>query len=161
VELNWETSSELNNDYFTIERSDDAKNWTEVEVIQGHGNSTTSNIYAVFDNTHFDGVVYYRLKQTDFDGGYKYSYIVSVNKEKEHKLNVGIYPKPVNDILFINKIPEGNVTLSLIDVLGNTLYKNDLSKSYMTFVMSVYPQGMYFIKVSNQTENYTVKIQKQ
>ena len=127
VELNWMLASELDNDYFTIERSNDSKNWIEVEVIPGQGSSTVLTRYKVFDENAPDGVLYYRLKQTDFNGKYKYSYIVIVNQENENRLSVDIYPNPVNDVLFIDKISSETVSLTLKDALGNTLYESDMS----------------------------------
>jgi hypothetical protein len=68
VELSWSTASEINNDYFTVERSEDGIIWEAFDVVPGAGNSSTQLNYKVIDNNPFSGLTYYRLTQTDFDG---------------------------------------------------------------------------------------------
>jgi hypothetical protein len=79
VAITWTTASEINNEFFTVERSQDAENWNPIFVINGQGNSTTLFNYSVFDSSPLDGVSYYRLKQTDFMGESKYSTIIEMN----------------------------------------------------------------------------------
>lgn len=79
VELTWETASEKNNNYFTIERSIDGASFAPIGTLTGAGNSSNKLSYKLIDSTPIeDKVSYYRLKQTDFDGTYTYSVIVSV-----------------------------------------------------------------------------------
>jgi hypothetical protein len=66
--INWQTASETNNNYFTIERSKDAQTWVTVTTIPGAGNSNTTLSYSYNDNNPYAGSSYYRLKQTDFNG---------------------------------------------------------------------------------------------
>lgn len=68
VDITWSTSAEINNDFFTIEKSDDGMNWKTLTEIDGAGNSTTIKSYETIDRVPFDGQNYYRLTQTDFDG---------------------------------------------------------------------------------------------
>jgi uncharacterized repeat protein (TIGR01451 family) len=72
VELNWTTGTEINNDYFTIERSRDLYGWEVMGFVEGAGNSSVPLSYSYSDLRPLDGVGYYRLKQTDFDGKYEY-----------------------------------------------------------------------------------------
>ncbi len=85
VILNWATASELNNDFFTVERSIDGLNWEVVEFVNGNGTTPLRNDYSTTDIRPFTGLSYYRLKQTDFDGAFEYSYIVSVFIDGEEK----------------------------------------------------------------------------
>jgi len=78
VDIFWATASELNNDFFTIERSSDGVNWEIVTTATGAGNSIYRIDYAAYDSRPLSGISYYRLKQTDFDGAFEYSNIVSV-----------------------------------------------------------------------------------
>ena len=78
VELSWTTATEENNDYFTVERSKDADMFKELAKVDGAGNSSYTITYFELDTSPYRGVSYYRLKQTDFDGKYDYSDIVSV-----------------------------------------------------------------------------------
>lgn len=79
VKINWMTISEINNDYFTIERSSDTENWEIISFVNGAGNSNIVINYNIWDSSPLVGINYYRLKQTDFDGRYTYSKIISAN----------------------------------------------------------------------------------
>ena len=83
VDLNWATASELNNDYFTIERSKDGITWEALETISGAGTTNQRSEYNSIDALPFAGISYYRLKQTDYDGAYSYSAIKSVYMSKD------------------------------------------------------------------------------
>ncbi len=74
--LSWTTASETNNDYFTIEKAVDGVTFSPIATIPGSGTSSQPNNYSYTDENAFIGFAYYRLKQTDFDGNYAYSYIV-------------------------------------------------------------------------------------
>jgi hypothetical protein len=94
VELNWITTSENNNDYFNIERSVDALNFTSIGAINGAGNSAEMISYSSVDHRPFNGVSYYRLVQTDYDGKKSYSNIVAV---EFNEYSLAIYPNPFSD----------------------------------------------------------------
>ena len=72
INLLWTTGSEINNDYFTLERSRDLYGWEVMGFVEGAGNSSTPLSYSFSDLRPLDGLAYYRLKQTDFDGAFKY-----------------------------------------------------------------------------------------
>ncbi len=94
VNVNWTTQSEVNNDYFTLERSLDNVNYERLTTVEGAGNTTTTHTYSYVDHNPYAGTSYYRLKQTDFDGHYVYFHPVSIfNKNK--KLFTA-YPNPSN-----------------------------------------------------------------
>jgi hypothetical protein len=78
VELVWATATEINNDYFTIERSSNGTDFEEILKVYGVGNSSETIEYFDVDYEPLDGKSYYRLKQTDFDGMFTYSKLVSV-----------------------------------------------------------------------------------
>ncbi|MBI2271871.1 MAG: T9SS type A sorting domain-containing protein [Bacteroidetes bacterium] len=79
TQLEWTTSTETNNDYFTVERSRDGiHNFEQVATVKGAGNSSKLLTYSTQDLNPLNGLSYYRLKQTDFDGKYTYSRLESV-----------------------------------------------------------------------------------
>lgn len=90
VDLYWATASEYNNDFFTIERSTDGLNWEHVTIVSGAGNSTQRLDYYIQDSRPLSGISYYRLKQTDFDGAFEYSNIVSVFNGNEEKQLINV-----------------------------------------------------------------------
>jgi hypothetical protein len=77
--LYWVTTTEVNNDYFTIERSRGGTFWEELGTVQGMGNSNNRNEYYYNDDSYVDGINYYKLTQTDFDGNKDTFRIVSIN----------------------------------------------------------------------------------
>jgi hypothetical protein len=86
-QLNWSTTTEINNDFFTIERSKNGIDWEFVNNIEGSGNSYSLKEYECKDYKFIDNLInYYRLKQTDYSGDYKYSSIISINNEIKRKL---------------------------------------------------------------------------
>jgi hypothetical protein len=98
VLLNWKTASESNNDYFTIERSQDGLNWIALLNIKGAGNSSETISYQTMDHNAFLGVNYYRLKQTDYDGRFDYSKTTSVTFNSHRDNSLHVYPNPGTSI---------------------------------------------------------------
>ncbi|HRH67083.1 MAG TPA: hypothetical protein PLU53_12350, partial [Bacteroidia bacterium] len=92
VDVKWTTQAEINNHFFTLERSADNINFTEIGRVDGAGNSTSTNNYTFTDFHPLTGVSYYRLKQTDFDGKFAY-FPVSVIRNVR-KGSFAVYPNP-------------------------------------------------------------------
>ncbi|MHB8401938.1 MAG: hypothetical protein ACYDCN_07975, partial [Bacteroidia bacterium] len=99
VDIKWETATEENNAYFTIEKSKDGINFTKLIDVPGAGNSTTYRNYAETDYQPYSGTSYYRLKQTDYNNNYKYFNIVSVNFTVQQNIVVGPNPLSKNSAL--------------------------------------------------------------
>ncbi len=78
IQLSWQTASETDNDFFTLERSLDGRSFQEVCVLSGAGNSNVLNSYQFIEYPEASGLYYYRLKQTDYDGNFSYSAVISV-----------------------------------------------------------------------------------
>ena len=95
VKLDWTTVSEINNDYFTVQKSIDGAVWEDVNEVNGNGTTQSTHLYATMDREPFSGTSYYRLKQTDFDGAFTYSETRTVRFELESSL--ALYPNPAND----------------------------------------------------------------
>lgn len=89
--IKWEVASEVNNDYFSIERSLDGNEWETIQVIDGAGNSTEQRKYAILDERFSLEVNYYRLKQTDFDGAFEISQIISIDNRIMTKEIIAIH----------------------------------------------------------------------
>jgi hypothetical protein len=162
VELNWQTATEINNDYFTIERSATGENFSPIATIDAAGNSNSILNYIDFDNTPLSGVSYYRLKQTDFDGNYSYSSIVSVNFISNEILIESIYPNPVQNELTIlfNKI-SSNTTIKIYNTLGECVYNETISTLAQYINTSQFASGVYFISISNEENSFQERFIKQ
>jgi hypothetical protein len=164
VRLNWSTASETNNDFFTIQRSRDGMVFENVATVKGAGNSTVLQNYVAFDESPYEGVSYYRLKQTDYDGNCKYSDWVAVNHTASDPLNV--YPNPVIDQLnyVINAGEDGYFESELLDASGKMISskKDFLSEGIQTLShdFSALPPGTYMLRVRTKDEVYYRKIVK-
>ena len=87
--LSWVTTTEINNEYFTIEYSRDAINWIFLETIDGGGNTNTPNMYQYADYDYEPGTNYYRLSQTDFDGSIEVFEIIAIlNKRSQVEITI-------------------------------------------------------------------------
>jgi hypothetical protein len=80
-ELSWTTASETNNDYFIVEYSIDGQNWSQIQKVQGAGNSNSENTYLTYHRDFEKGINYYRLKQVDYDGAVNTHKIISINNK--------------------------------------------------------------------------------
>jgi len=88
--VEWSTASETNNDYFTIERSANAKDFDQIVQITGAGNSNSLTHYSFDDTEPLPDINYYRLKQTDYDGTTTYSKIVAVHNSMQNDNTISI-----------------------------------------------------------------------
>ncbi len=153
VSVNWETASEINNDHFDIERSRDGEHFEKIGIKTGGGNSTINLFYSQYDPNPYSGINYYRLKQVDFDGTFKYSDKVYVVVNPEAGM-VSVYPNPAQTDLWCDFYTDGSGKLQfeIMDVLGKT-YSTEVREAKkglneeMKFNISNLPQGVYFIRV--------------
>lgn len=83
IVFEWETASETNNDFFTIEYSIDGINFHELTTIAGSGTTSEATSYNYVWNADESGLFYFRLKQTDYNGEFSYSKVVALNFDKE------------------------------------------------------------------------------
>ena len=86
--LEWSTASEINNDYFTLERSEDGINFTEIGKVVGAGNSTSKLNYTFIDEKPLYGINYYILRQTDYNGDYELSNIVAIKNTLDNRVKL-------------------------------------------------------------------------
>lgn len=118
VLLTWSTASEHNNDFFTIERTQDAKEWLNIGDVKARGNSTFKQDYRLVDEKPYAGVSYYRLKQTDLDKKYSYSKVVRVELEETNQILV--YPNPSSRTFTLTSGAE-IVQIKFLSTLGSLL----------------------------------------
>jgi hypothetical protein len=147
--ITWITQSEINNDYFTLERSVNGNDWEVIGIVQGAGNSQESHFYAFRDENPYLPISYYRLVQTDYDGTAKRSHVIAVNANPLDEIISGVFPNPSNSMVsftyrgqsteplmvsFINGYGEIVSTITYEDL------KNDETK---TIVLDEFATGVY------------------
>lgn len=119
VHLIWKTASEINNDYFLVQRSKDGSIWETISIKKSQGTSHIESAYELIDANPVVGISYYRLKQVDTNGEFTYSAINSVNNISD--LDISMYPIPTKDELTINAGKEIIDLVQLSDLLGNNI----------------------------------------
>lgn len=145
VELYWQTASEINNDYFTIERSNNGINWSEIKRIAGSGNSTHPTNYAVIDDQPYK-TSYYKLKQTDFDGLSTYSQVRIINFENFEAPIVEVFPNPTkNEIILTGSILELE-QVKLYNSLGQEIIVLNNTEPKLRIDLSTLNNGIYYLK---------------
>ncbi|NOT76206.1 MAG: T9SS type A sorting domain-containing protein [Cyclobacteriaceae bacterium] len=153
VQLSWSTVTEIENDYFTVQRSSNAKEWESLERIEGAGNSTSLLNYFATDKNPLNGRSYYRLKQTDYNGDVTYSEIVPVNLTQDDI--IAYYPNPANDKLTITSLVPGEIRIH--DPSGNVILEKSLVKSLEVSTQNL-PVGIYILKFKSAEGMITKKI---
>ena len=160
VQLSWETASEINNDYFVVERSKNTALWEELAEIDGAGNSSQITAYSAIDNNPYQGISYYRLKQVDFDGQYSYSSIRAVKLDGLENVTVKIYPTPTQNQITIESSFLEIEELQVYNMLGQDVssYIELIESNERSIVISLtnLPQGIYTIKTKS-TVNKVLK----
>jgi hypothetical protein len=158
VNLKWSTASELNNDFFTIQRSRDAEDWEDVITVKGAGTVNVRTDYETTDGLPFHGVSYYRLKQTDYDKQYSYSQVRRVELNNEFHLKV--YPNPSNGTFTVSTGFEiGLDNIRLTNMVGQFIpiqLQSDQTSTTLTS-QSIAP-GIYILQVSKGYWRQSVRL---
>jgi hypothetical protein len=131
VQIEWITASEINNDYFTLEKSIDGVEYVEIDEIPGAGNSSTAITYEAEDYELIPGVTYYRLTQTDFNGDFKVFPPKPVEYQKEaNQLTIeSVGPNPFNDQFTINY----SVTMSIpVEMIITNVNGVEVHREYLS-----------------------------
>ena len=152
--LLWQTASEINNDFFTVGRSADVSIWHDFENIDGAGNSNTILSYSTVDDFPFSGLSYYRLKQTDFDGEFEYSPVVSVYLENPNDRSLNIYPNPSIDNITVKGVPPDVDYVKIYNLLSQEvsffveIIRSD--ESNLKLGISLLEPGLYRLVVNDK-----------
>lgn len=158
--LKWSTANETNNNFFTIERSYDGINFSIIGTMHGGGNSLQTLNYSFIDPTSIEATNYYRIKQTDFNGQFKYSQIIAVNCFSEPR-DIKIYPNPlVNELTIEIRGNTESLDFEIISSTGAVIYYGNVYKK-TTIETSNFLPGIYLIKFKNGNALELNKIIKQ
>ncbi len=160
VELKWQTSTEINNKGFEVEKKNSGNvgqnSWTKVSFVDGNGTTSKEHTYSYIDKNVNAGKYSYRLKQEDFDGSFKYSNVVDINISNapaEYSLSQN-YPNPFNPTTRINfsLAVDSKVTLVVYNILGQKIKvladRNFSAGNYnFNFDASAFNSGVYLYRI--------------
>ncbi|HPD53911.1 MAG TPA: T9SS type A sorting domain-containing protein, partial [Bacteroidia bacterium] len=159
VTLSWVTASEINNDYFTLERSTDGMHYSVINKQPGAGNSTTERYYSFTDTEPDDGDNFYRLTQTDYDGKFETFDPVHVyvkNKNASGAAIANAYPNPFSDRFEVNMkgVLDSRGELTLVNSGGVTIRSipigpDDISRTQAFDNLEGLPSGLYILYLTD------------
>ena len=162
--LSWITASEKDNDYFILERSEDARDFTQIGKIDGAGNSNSFLNYQFIDPKPINQVAYYRLKQIDFDGQYSYSQVIALRNNQKLNTEIKAYPNPSNGNFLITNIPfqTGEAFVCQVfnmqgELLKKDLHISDTSNNFL-LQLSELKSGVYWVSLTNGTSTVTTRV---
>jgi hypothetical protein len=153
VDLNWKTAMEVNNDHFVVQRSQDGIEFTEVAKVKAAAASKEVQQYNYLDLNALPGKSYYRLKQTDLDGAFKYSEIRMVNVEASSP-GITAYPNPVTNgkvSLDFTNVLESATYITVYDLVGKIVLQEVIEEGVREYTLNLdnVPTGAYVIKGLN------------
>jgi autotransporter-associated beta strand protein len=172
VNLKWSTAAEINNDFFTIEKSQDAITYSTLTTVPGSGNSSSVKNYTTTDNSPYEGTSYYRLKQTDHDGKFVYFPPKSVNfsnNKNDGRITIEkIGPNPFENSFSINFIcpSQSSVDIQIMNLNGVQVFNEKINfdkglNTYSFFDNKSLPKGAYFLNMIYNGLVTTKKLIKQ
>ena len=154
--VTWSTSAEINNDYFTLERSVNGYEWEEAGIVKGSGTTQRAKYYSFVDEEPYFPITYYRLKQTDYDGAFKYFHTISVsaNKEFDGDLVSVLFPNPAESYVsfsYLGKGNEGPLSVRMINSVGTVVYNENFDQPYngqpITIWTDQMASGVYQVEI--------------
>lgn len=160
--LKWQTATEINSDYFLVEKSLDGEVFVPIQRVQAAGNSVHLNDYMVIDPHMENGNVYYRLSQFDFNGAFEVFAPIVLNKE-DMEGRISVSPNPGRDEIRV-VLPETRLggEITVMDLTGRAVLVEavDASKSsnVISLDVSILPEGLYYVRFGNDKEGYTSQL---
>jgi hypothetical protein len=164
VKINWTTINEVNNSFFTVERSADCENFEAIKRVNGVVKNSATFNYEVLDYAPLKGISYYRLRLTDFEGKQTYSEAANI-----------LFPSPGNMVLTRNatsgnfildfktsKETEDNYTIEILNPLGQSVFKETLTAFTGRYnreidLMSI-GKSAYMLSITTSTEKIIKRI---
>ena len=149
VLVKWTTINEINNDFFTVEKSLDGKNWIVLGTVKGAGNTNVTSDYALIDFAPVEGIQYYRLRQTDVDGKESLSGIVPVRFSSEASTAIVLFPQPAGNVLnvSIQNNENENAAITVYSAMGQKMIEmNNLSGTMFQIDLSDLSSGIYYLE---------------
>ncbi|MBK7966312.1 MAG: T9SS type A sorting domain-containing protein [Bacteroidetes bacterium] len=156
--LEWTTSSEINNDYFTIEKSLSGTQFENIGIVDGAGNSTLLKQYQFKDMLPGKELSYYRLKQTDFNGSYSYSNIIAIQPNKKSGIGYTYNGSDQQLMVFCYECSNENYNIDIIDAMGRSIHQSIFSGNNTIINADQFAKGYYFIRISGNENIFTSKI---
>jgi hypothetical protein len=165
--LTWATTNELNNKGYDVERSLNGRDFSSIAFVKTNGRDVANvNNYTYIDQEKLNAeALYYRLKQIDLNGAFKYSGIIKVNIQ--NRFSFSVYPNPVanNSWAQFQLTENAKVTIQLVSANGKIIQavnKGMLSRGTYSIPLNLEnaAKGIYYVKLFLDKEPYSLAIIK-
>lgn len=164
VDVRWITSSEVNNNFYTVERSSNLLQWETIAQVNGAGNSNSTRNYMVTDGAS-NSLVYYRLKQTDYNSKYEYFAPVAVQSCESDESFVKVVVNPIKDKLelLVSGAEDQQIEVSINNGIGEMLFQEHFmvvkGENRLFIDLSMLSPGIYFCNVKlNNGKTHVLKV---
>ena len=151
--ITWYTTSEINVDFFSLERSSNHRDFREMKSLTAFGNTTSQKMYSAIDQSP-STITYYRLKIVDLDGKHEYSKVISVENSRSPK--VIVYPTLVGEILNIDIQSEDEQLYSITNSQGKTVMEGQIHDGSNTLEIETLAKGVYFISIGKNINTISI-----
>ena len=160
VQLKWSTSNEINNDHFEVQRGNDGIKFVNLGSVPSVHNVNTAFNYAYTDEKAMYGNNYYRVKQVDHDGIFKYSEIRRITNTNDLW---SVFPNPATTKISVRAQTQlKNISLTLIDNIGKSVYHQSYTGTNAGELLNIplagFIKGVYLLKIESDKGNKTEKI---
>lgn len=148
VLLEWQTSTELNNERFEIQRSKDALQFETIGTANGQGTSFRTTEYDFVDalkGVQRPSTVFYRLKQSDFDGTSSYSRVLSIRLEEQKDAMLQVWPTVFQEVIYLQNHYESAQMCAIVNAKGLTLQTITLQPGLQSLALPALPAGIYHL----------------
>lgn len=160
--LSWATGTEQHTDKFIVEYSTDGATYSPAGEVKAT-NQPNGSTYSWLHRHNTNGVVYYRIKQTDQDGQYEYSKVI-VLLFRNNLSSYALFPNPVTDRINLALPPQRAVTsVSVYNSDGRLLQKKAVtgSPAVVSMLVNQLGQGTYYLAIEEKTGTTTLPFVKQ
>jgi len=160
ISLSWSSASELNFDYFDVEKSSDGLSFHSIAKVKGNGTTNIRQDYSLNDEKPLSGKNYYRLKSVDFDGYTEYFNVIMI--DFDGKKDFSIYPNPSNGLtlnLETNFVPGNNSFVAIYTTTGAEIARFQVADEVSTLTLPLkLESGWYYAKFISSEFNSVSRI---
>ncbi len=172
IQIDWTSSTEINSDFFAVQRSTNGRQWEQLETISAAGNSEVKIDYQYIDKNipvtrTNSSNYYYRLKLVDLDGSYEYSPTRKLILDSFKNAQISIYPNPVSNLLNLNinepLLDSQNVMIEIYNLFGQKLFtQKQRINQEISLDLSFLPPAIYSLTITQKDQKiYNTRLLKQ
>lgn len=170
--ITWSTASELNNDYFIVQKSTDGQDFTDLKKVDGAGTSSSTHNYSVTDMQPVKGINYYRIRQVDMNGQIEIigpkSILIGGKTVPGNITHLTASPNPFQNNLSVQfeSATEGSTPMKIFNAAGKEIYSGSLDVTngnnniYLPLADKMRP-GSYIIRIGDGSDAAKINVIKQ